>query len=233
MSRASFEEQLRSLSLAVSDLSLEVNRQGRLLNRVLDLLEGQGLDFDLVEVPSATPSSSASHAVAAPEPSPLSGTLGFSPQNPRGEVGFRPQPRTGLTPPAPSALATAPAAGTSSVLSRPSAAVSITESQRRAVAIEIGEFFSRALAGLHRGQSGRSRNPLASKVYVVCRGVEGRVFSPPLLFHSLKAVRTVCEREGQLGESVFCGFPALWEARLACETAELPWPEERHDVSRR
>ncbi|CAE7631019.1 unnamed protein product, partial [Symbiodinium microadriaticum] len=27
----------------------EVNRQGRLLNRVLDLLEGQGLDFDLVE----------------------------------------------------------------------------------------------------------------------------------------------------------------------------------------
>ena len=68
----------------------------------------------------------------------------------------------------------------------------ISESERRDIAQAVGGFFRRALDGLHRGDSGRSRNPLASRLYLVIRDHSGRSFKPPLLVHSYTAARRHC-----------------------------------------
>lgn len=51
------------------------------------------------------------------------------------------------------------------------AAANFTDAERRAVAVEVGHFLSRALAGEHRGSSGRSKLPLASRIYVLARDI--------------------------------------------------------------
>ena len=272
---------LRLFAEAIEDLSLEVRRQGLLLNRVVSALERLDPDFDfgrvsfapLSEPPDLTPRvsfgvSPRSSAELGPNPEPRlglssqtslplaaaaaassdrqvrrepasssqapSGTLGFSPARPSGDSGSNPESRLGLRPSppvtAPSISAAAPAAPRTAFQSAPSPSQGITEEERRAIAREIGGFFARALAGQFRGQSGRSKNPLQSRLYVVVRGASGEDFRPPILCRTLAEVRGYCEEEGQLRDSIFCGFPALWEAKLACESAGLPLPAYRSDV---
>ena len=43
---------------------------------------------------------------------------------------------------------------------RPVGVGPLSDSERRKIALRIGDFFARALAGLHRGPSGRRENPL-------------------------------------------------------------------------
>ena len=90
----------------------------------------------------------------------------------------------------------------------------ISEGARREIAVSIGLFFRRALSGGHR-------NPLQSRLYVVCRNASGETFDPPLLFYSFSAAERLVKVNEHLGDAVFCGFPALWEARLACAEAGL------------
>ena len=99
----------------------------------------------------------------------------------------------------------------------------ISEAERRQVCASIGAFFVRALAGAHRGSSGRRRNPLASRYYLVAKDCRGNTFNPPLLFSSFGAAERVVKVNGILGDSIFCGVPSLWEARLvALEAGLLP-----------
>ena len=97
----------------------------------------------------------------------------------------------------------------------------ISESERRQVCASIGAFFVRALAGGHRGSSGRHRNPLASRFYLVAKDCRGNTFNPPLLFPTFGAAERVVKVNGILGDSVFCGVPSLWEARLVASEAGL------------
>ena len=210
---------LRFFAEAIEDLSLEVRRQGLLLNRVVSALERLDPDFDfervssapLSEPPDLTPRvslgfSPRSSAELGPNPEPRrglssqtsvplsaaaaassdrqvrrepassssqtpSGTLKFSPARPAADSGFNPEPRLGLRPSPPaaslSASAAAPAVSRTAFQPASSPAQGITEEERRAIAREIGGFFARAVAGQFRGQSGRSRNPLKSRLYVV------------------------------------------------------------------
>ena len=169
-------------------------------------------------------------SASASSPAP-SGTLGFSPARPSADLGFSPEPRLGLRPSLPSSAAAASSAAPSSAPQpAPSTAQGITEEESRAIAREIGGFFARALAGQFRGQSGRNRNPLKTRLYVVVRGASGEEFRPPILCQTLSEVRGYCEEDGQLRDSIFCGFPAAWEAKLACEAAGLPLPAYRSNV---
>ena len=222
MSVPGLEQQLRVLAASVDSLTAEVQRQGRILDRVLALLDFEGLDFEKVEFPEPANEQPAASSSGSPPAPPLDPSgLGSSPSG--SGLGFSPDPRTGLRT---SPSRAAAARETLSVTPVRALSASISDEERSTIAREIGHFFSRALSGAHRGPSGRSQNPLASRVYVVCRGADGTVFDPPRLYHTLGAARTVCEDRGQLRDSVFCGFPSLWEAKLACQTAGLRPPTE-------
>ena len=101
-----------------------------------------------------------------------------------------------------------------------------TEEDRTRVAIEVGEFLSRCLQGTNRGSSGRSKIPLPSRIYVVVRDREGRVFDPVQVHHTFSSVRPLVKLGESAGDSIFVGLPSLWEARLAVQTAGLRWPAD-------
>ena len=108
--------------------------------------------------------------------------------------------------------------------------VEISEAERHRIALQIGDFFKRSLSGQHRGPSGRRANPLASKIYVLCRDRAGVTYSPVRLFRSFSSLRPFIGEGQNFGESVFAGFPTSWEAKLAVERADLIWPADAFDV---
>lgn len=99
-------------------------------------------------------------------------------------------------------------------------------SLRDSVAREIGAFLKRCLEGGHRGESGRDKiKGLQSRIYIVCRDYDQRVYNPPLLFKTFSEVKTLCKRNGSAGDSVFVGVPSYREASLAVSAAGLRWPD--------
>lgn len=98
---------------------------------------------------------------------------------------------------------------------------------REEAAKETGRFFQRCLSGLPRGDSGRSRVRLQNRIYVVIKTYCGSLHKDPVLvferYNQVKAL--VCHPSSDsFGDSIFCGFPSLWEAKLAVATAGLSWP---------
>ena len=65
----------------------------------------------------------------------------------------------------------------------------ISEAERRAAAVAAGEFLRRALSGEHRGTSGRSRIPLPSTVYVLCKDRHNRTYNPVRIVQRLDFYR--------------------------------------------
>lgn len=82
----------------------------------------------------------------------------------------------------------------------------------------------RALDGDFRGSSGRDKLRLASRIYVVLADFEGRSFNPPKVLKSFAEAKALCKRGSALGNSVFVGFAAQWEAKIAVKEAGLRWP---------
>ena len=60
----------------------------------------------------------------------------------------------------------------------------ISWAEREEIAEGIGLWIRRCLEGGHRGPSGRDRNPLQSRLWLVIRSIEGEDFNPPLAFRS-------------------------------------------------
>ena len=198
---------LRQISLSLQALSLEVHRQGRTLSRVQELVEElhPGADYELVSQPPAPRASSSSVLPAEPAFS-----IGASPAS--------------------SAPVASPAAGYPGAEGSEAHRSAISEEERREIARSIGAFFRRCLDGLSRGTSGRDRNPLQSRCYVVVADYKGQRFNPPLLFDQFSPVKELCKKGSATGSSIFCGFPAQWEAKLACEAAGLSLPIRPSDV---
>ena len=102
------------------------------------------------------------------------------------------------------------------------------QEEREEVAREIGLFFKRCLQGLPRGESGRSRIRLQNRFYVICRTYEEVVHTRPVIVLEKYAQvkKLVCHRDADaFGNSVFCGFPSIWEAKLAVASAGFQWPK--------
>lgn len=99
---------------------------------------------------------------------------------------------------------------------------------REDAARETGRFFARCLRGEPRGDSGRSRVKLQARHYVVVRSFAGEVFTAPVrVYSTFSEVRALVAEGGrghQFGDSIFAGFAALWEARLAVQEAGFTWP---------
>lgn len=80
----------------------------------------------------------------------------------------------------------------------------ISWEERENIADQIGLWIARALSGEHRGESGRGRNPLGSKLWVVARDLAGQLHSSAgvsvLEFcQDLGQVRIPCRRFGLCG----------------------------------
>ena len=102
-----------------------------------------------------------------------------------------------------------------------------TDREREEAAKDTGRFFKRCLEGKPRGDSGRGRIRLQNRIYVVVRTYQLEVHTNPVIvldkFSEVK--KLVCHPEADaFGDSVFCGFPSQWEARLAVATAGFKWP---------
>ena len=113
-------------------------------------------------------------------------------------------------------------------LDRGSVGTGISDSAREDTARATGRFFARCLAGEPRGSSGRSFVRLQNRYYVVIQTFVGdQHLDPVLVFDSYSRVTPlVCNpRSGDFGKSIFAGFHAVWEARLAVAEAGLGWPQ--------
>lgn len=102
----------------------------------------------------------------------------------------------------------------------------ISEAERRAAAVAAGEFLRRALSGEHRGTSGRSRIPLPSTVYVLCKDRHNRTYNPVRIFYNFSSLKPLIKEGNLCKDSIFIGFPSTWEAQLAVSTAGLLWPSD-------
>ena len=54
----------------------------------------------------------------------------------------------------------------------------ITWKEREAIAEQVGGFLNRAISGVHRGTSGRERNPLPSRLWIIVRDYAGQIYTP-------------------------------------------------------
>ena len=102
----------------------------------------------------------------------------------------------------------------------------LTEAERRRIAEEAGAFLRRSLDGDHRGGSGRSRLPLPSSVYILARDISGVLYNPVKVFRDFSVLRPFVKRQGACHDSVFIGFPTVWEAKVCARAAQLSWPDE-------
>lgn len=88
----------------------------------------------------------------------------------------------------------------------------------------IGHWIRRSLEGLARGLSGREKIPQANKYYLIARDFENNLYNPPLVLDSWSSTKALCQKKGQLGDSVFVGLPTRAEVRIVARAARLEVP---------
>ena len=97
--------------------------------------------------------------------------------------------------------------------------------EREAIAGRVGLFLARALAGNHRGNSGRHEIKAASHLYLVVRDHSGFVTTQPIrVLRNFSEVRRLCQVNGSWGNSVFVGLPTEQEGRICAAAAGFGWP---------
>ena len=111
----------------------------------------------------------------------------------------------------------------------PSAAstCSLTWLERENICDDIAEHIRRALQGDHRGNSGRERIPLASRIWLVFRDFEGVVYQPVRVCRTLGECRALVKRGESCGDSVFIGLPSEREACRVAGVSGVGWPFSR------
>ena len=98
--------------------------------------------------------------------------------------------------------------------------------ERVRAAESIGGWLQRCLSGLARGNSGRDKVDLPSKLYLVAKDIFGNTFDPPQIYYSWNQARARVSKSNKFGDSVFVGFPTVAEARIALIAAGLQIPAE-------
>ena len=117
--------------------------------------------------------------------------------------------------------------GTPQSVNRPSGRASeYTEEERKQIALDAGAFLRRSLDGDCRGESGRDRLRLPSAVYILCRDYDGNLYDPVQIHRKFSTLRPLVKRGSDCGDSIFIGFPTLWEAGLCVRQAGLTWPTD-------
>ena len=190
---SSLEARLLNLESEVAILQETVRRQSRLI-RDLIALQGGESEFELLEAAPALQSAVASEPAGSARASAAAALGGSASSAQRAHT---PEPTLSSSPRASAQAAAAPG---------------ISSEERAHIAREVGQFLRRCLDGLPLKTSGRDRNPLRNRHYIVCQDFEGVRLSPPLITDRFEVVRARCKRGSELGRSVFVGLPSLWES---------------------
>ena len=80
--------------------------------------------------------------------------------------------------------------------------------------------------GKFRGNSGRERLKLGSRLYVALSDSAGRAYSEVRVFTRVADLRREVFNQGNPGQATFIGFATQWEARVALEAAGVNIPAE-------
>ena len=122
------------------------------------------------------------------------------------------------------------ASGFGHLVAQPKAAATSTPAvqtweQREVIAAEVGRWLRASLGGHHRGNSGRDRILLSSRLYIVIRDFSGVVTTDPVRIYSRFAeVREICFR-GHWGDSVFVGLPSQREVGVCLRAGGFTGPQ--------
>ena len=123
------------------------------------------------------------------------------------------------------------ASGTGHLVAQPKAAAGSTTAgqtweQRELIAAGVGRWLRASLEGQHRGNSGRDRILLSSRLYVVIRDFSGLVTTDPVrIFSRFSEVREICFR-GHWGDSVFVGLPSQREVGVCLRAGGFTGPQQ-------
>ena len=93
-----------------------------------------------------------------------------------------------------------------------------TWAEREELAREVGRFLRRSLEGDCGGGSGRDRIRASSRLYLIVRDIEGRVFDPIRVVGTYTEVKALCQRNGSFRDSIFVGLPSKREL-IECAAA--------------
>ena len=108
----------------------------------------------------------------------------------------------------------------------PQASTTLSDEARTLLAHRIGRWVTLALAG-HRGvESGRSKNKLGSRLWLVFKDFEGTVFNPVRVFDAWNKAKPLVKWEDELGDSLCIGMPTMWEAKI---TSKDFWASPRRN----
>jgi len=108
----------------------------------------------------------------------------------------------------------------------PQASTTLSDEARTLLAHRIGRWVTLALAG-HRGvESGRSKNKLGSRLWLVFKDFEGTVFNPARVFDAWNKAKPLVKWEDELGDSLCIGMPTMWEAKI---TSKDFWASPRRN----
>lgn len=115
-----------------------------------------------------------------------------------------------------------------SSLPEPQASITLSEEERTSLARSIGRWVSAALDG-HRGaESGRSKNKLGSRFWLVFKDFDGTECNPVRVFNAWNKAKPLVKREGELGNSLCIGMPTIREAQIVVAEAGKRWPTVIH-----
>eukprot|EP00435_Cladocopium_sp_Y103_P027271 s3148_g6.t1 len=96
--------------------------------------------------------------------------------------------------------------------------------QRETICDGIAEHIKRCLRGDHRGESGRDRTHLPSRIWLVFKDYNGEVYNPVKVCRTFGACKELVKRGEDCGDSVFVGLPSEREACRVAGRAGAGWP---------
>ena len=102
----------------------------------------------------------------------------------------------------------------------------ITWQQREVICDGVAEWVVKALGGVHRGSSGRERNPVASRYWLIFKDYQGNEYNPPLCYRLWTPAKGLVKRGSDCGSSVFIGLPTERECVRVVTVAGLEWSGE-------
>ena len=120
-----------------------------------------------------------------------------------------------------STVTTQPASVTS--LQSVPASQRITWEEREEICDSIGQWVLRCLSGEHRGTSGRDRNPVSSRYWLIFQDYESVRYNPPLVFARWCSAKALVKRGQDTGVSIFVGLPSERECVRVVRGAGLQW----------
>eukprot|EP00438_Fugacium_kawagutii_P012048 Skav218190 [mRNA] locus=scaffold5213:278481:281188:- [translate_table: standard] len=97
--------------------------------------------------------------------------------------------------------------------------------ERENIADQIGLWVARAIAGENRGESGRARNPLASKLWIVARDLAGQIYTPVKVFRTWGSAKALVKSGSIVGDSVFVGMNILENPPLSADDSAFVFDE--------